>query len=133
MGDYTKEATADNPALMIYVVNISGSMANPFGDHTRMDDVTLNLERVFDAMVRRCTRGLKIRPRYVISIIGYSDDAHSVLPTELMSIDQVAELGRPEFVAEGFTNTADAFQMTLDLLKREVPRRKNDPHPSCAT
>ena len=138
MADYTKAATGDNPVFMIYVVDMSGSMgdrfpgnapADPDGKNTRMRQVSLNLEKVFGTMIVRSTRGMVIRPRFDVSIIGYSDDVQSVLPTEVMNIERLADMGVPEFEPDGLTNTAAAFKAALDLLRREMPKRMHQPAP----
>src|SRR5690242_5314124 len=88
-------ATSRTPALIIYLLDVSGSMSQPLGNARRIDVVMDALAAALQQMVFRSTKGDWISPRYHIAMFAYSDQVYDVLGG-VKSVDQVAHLGVPD-------------------------------------
>jgi len=121
-------ATSQTPALIIYVLDVSGSMQYPLNGqqriHVVMDALTVTLQQ----MVFRCTKGSQISPRYRIAMFAYSDKVYDLLGG-VMTVDQVANLGVPVLSTMRATDTEQAFLEVEKLLQRELPMLGNCPAP----
>lgn len=120
-GLYTREASSDAPQLVIYVVDVSESMALPIGDRRRIDVVTATLMAAIRQMVSRSLKGSKIAPRYRVALFAYNDRAHDVFGG-VVPVGDVASRGVPTFRPTGVTNTSRALGEVEELLKRELER-----------
>src|ERR1044071_7147673 len=120
---YEIMATQKTPALIIYLVDISGSMAEELDGAPKMTHVLRALARVTTKMVRRSTKGESVSPRYRISILAYSNETVDILPG-IKTIDEIAKLGNPNLQPTNTTDTAKAFAFARDLLLRELPSMK---------
>jgi hypothetical protein len=125
---YSTLATNQTPALVIYLLDVSASMAQSLGDRRRIDVVTDALMQVFRQMVFRSTRGGRLSPRYRIALIAYSDDVYDLLGG-IRGIDEVAQMGAPELSPQRTTDTARAFAYAERLLEAELPRLQSCPAP----
>ncbi len=67
-------ATAKTPALIIYLLDVSGSMDERLDGQPRIDHVNKALNGVLTQMVFRSTKGVVVSPRYRIALIAYSDN-----------------------------------------------------------
>ncbi len=121
-------ATSQTPALIIYLIDVSGSMEYSFFGKTRIETVMDSLSVVLQQMVFRCTKGGKISPRYRIAMYAYSDKVYDILGG-VKTIDQVANLGVPEFSTMASTDTELGFLQVEQLLKQELPSMGNCPAP----
>lgn len=125
---YEIAATHMTPALIVYVLDVSGSMAEPMQGSTRIDMVNRSLEKVLVRMIRRSTKGELISPRYRIGMIAYS-----TTPTDLLSgietIDQVAQRGTPQLTPSRRTDTARAFALAGEMIARELSKLRGCPAP----
>src|SRR5258706_15671939 len=92
---YTVLATANTPALIVYVLDVSGSMSNEMGSQKRIEVVTDALYAALQEMVFRSTKGGRVSPRYRIAMYAYSEDVYDILDG-VKTIDQVASMGVPE-------------------------------------
>ncbi len=125
---YTAVATSTTPVLIIYLLDISGSMSQPLGDKRRVDIVSDALQEIALEMVARSTKGEIVSPRYRLAIYAYESTVHDVLGG-IRTIDQFVRDGVPEFAPRGGTNTAAAFMAAENLLKQELAYMEGHPAP----
>jgi uncharacterized protein YegL len=125
---YTAVATSTTPVLIIYLLDISGSMSQPLGDKKRVEIVSDALQEIALEMVARSTKGELVSPRYRLAIYAYESVVHDVLGG-VKTIDQFVREGIPEFAPRGGTNTAAAFLEAEKLLKQELPYMEGHPAP----
>lgn len=125
---YSVLASSKTPALIIYLVDVSLSMNQPFHGRRRIDVVHDALTAAIQKMVFRSTKGARIAPRYRTAIYAYSDEVYDVLDG-VRSVDQVAAAGIPELYAFRTTDTAKAFAKAEQLLRRELPNLQGCPAP----
>ncbi len=126
---YEMLATSQTPALIIYVLDVSGSMSMLMSNRKkRVEVVTDALYAALQEMVFRSTKGGRVSPRYRLAMFAYSDEVYDVLGG-IKTIDQVAAMGVPELQALRSTNTADAFAHVEQLLQSELPNVASCPAP----
>lgn len=125
---YTIPATSKTPALIIYLLDVSGSMSASFSSTTRIEAVTQALKRVAVTMVRRSTKGAIVAPRYRVAMIAYSSQTVDLLGG-IKTIDEVAKIGVPQLTTMDMTDTAGAFAYAENLLKAELPNMQDCPAP----
>lgn len=116
---YNAVATGKTPALIIYLLDISGSMADRLDGIPKIEHVNQAIERLLVRMVQRSAKGELISPRYRLSMIAYSDSPLDILGG-IRTIDEIVQLGKPTLSATNSTNTAAAFEMARDLLRHEI-------------
>lgn len=126
---YTVQATSNTPALLIYLLDISGSMTLELEGRQRMELVNEALQTIMRQIVYRSTRGTKIAPRYRISILAYSDEVYDLLGG-VKSIDRIGNLDQlPKLYPKRFTDTAKAFRQAEKILQTEMESMQNCPAP----
>lgn len=126
---YTAKATQSHPALIIYLLDVSGSMSLALGGRKRIDVVTESLNVALRQMVFRSTKGSRISSRYRVAIIAYSDEVHDLLGG-IKQIDELMNSGMlPVLNTYRFTDTAKAFLYAEQLLKAELPSLQDGPAP----
>ena len=121
-------ATRNTPALVIYLIDMSGSMGEILDGASKIEHVNQALEKVLIRMVQRSTKGEVISPRYRLAMVAYSDEPFDIVG-DIKTIDQVVKTGRPRLSATNSTNTAAAFAWARDLLRRELPKLTGCPAP----
>jgi len=125
---YEVLATSKTPALIIYLLDVSGSMSEKLGNKRRIDVVMDALGVMLREMVFRSTKGSRVSPRYRIAMYAYSDHVYDLL-NGVRSIDYVAQLGVPELKPMRGTDTARAFLQAEKLLQQELPNMMHCPAP----
>jgi uncharacterized protein YegL len=125
---YTAVATSTTPVLIIYLLDISGSMSQALGDKRRVEIVSDALQEIATEMVARSTKGELVSPRYRLAVYAYESQVHDVLGG-IRTIDQFVRDGVPEFSPRGGTNTAAAFLAAENLLQQELPYMEAHPAP----
>jgi uncharacterized protein YegL len=125
---YSAVATSTTPVLIIYLLDISGSMSQMLGDKRRVEIVSDALQEIATEMVARSTKGELVSPRYRLAIYAYESNVHDVLGG-IRTIDQFVRDGVPEFSPRGGTNTAAAFLAAENLLTQELPYMQGHPAP----
>ncbi|WP_232699386.1 vWA domain-containing protein [Brevibacillus daliensis] len=126
---YELQATQRTPALIIYVIDVSGSMCLPMGEKRRIDVVMESLSTAIRQMIFRSTKGSRMSPRYRVAILAYSDEVYDLLDG-IRGIDEVARLGvLPELSPRRLTDTAKAFLQVEKLLQAELPFMQDCPAP----
>lgn len=125
---YRTLATSRTPALIIYVIDISGSMKSPLGGVSRIEVVKNALKSAIIKMIQRSTKGDRISPRYRVAIYAYSDGVYDIYDGA-KTIDEIANIGIPELTPINQTNTASAFLAVERFLKQEIPNIQDHPAP----
>lgn len=116
---YDALATAKTPALVIYLLDVSKSMAYRLGTRSRIDVVVDALKHVFEEMTSRCMKGKVLSPRYRVAVYAYNDQVHDVLKG-VKTINELVDIGVPILGTERKTDTAAAFLAVEALLQREI-------------
>lgn len=125
---YTTLANARMPALIIYLLDVSGSMNAKLDNKRRIDVVMDALFDALQAAVFRSTKGSYVSPRYRIAMYAYSDEVYDLIDG-IKTIDQVAQMGVPVLNTMRGTDSAKAFMEVEQLLIRELPNLNNCPAP----
>jgi Mg-chelatase subunit ChlD len=126
---YQLHATSRTPALVIYVVDTSGSMAEHFeAGTTRVNAIRTALQSLFTSMKWGSSEGTVISPSFRVAVFAYSDVVHDVL-SGFQSIAHVAQFGLPAITPQTGTDTARAFRAVETLLEQELPKLGNHPAP----
>src|SRR3712207_8256004 len=71
---YTAQITRANPTLIVFLLDQSGSMADPFGGEgsgRKADFVANAVNHALHDLVIRCTKTEEVRDYYHVSVIGY--------------------------------------------------------------
>src|SRR3954463_11027747 len=71
---YTAQITRANPTLIVFLLDQSGSMADPFGaeQHARKADfVARAVNHALHDLVIRCTKTEEVRDYYHVAVVGY--------------------------------------------------------------
>lgn len=126
---YEVMATSRTPALIIYLLDISISMAQPFGGRPRIDVAMEALGAALRQMVFRSTRGKVVAPRYRIAMLAYSDGVWDLLGG-VKTVQDVALLGKPpDLTPRRITNTKLGFEQVEKILGAEMPNLRGCPAP----
>lgn len=125
---YETLATSDTPALIIYALDVSGSMSTSMGGKKRIEIVTDALTATLQQMVFRCTKGQVISQRYLIAMFAYSDQVYDILGG-IRTIDEVASMGVPELSTQRSTATDQVFLAVEDLLQSNLEHLQYCPAP----
>lgn len=126
--EYQLLATTRTPALVVYMIDTSGSMSERFDGTTKIAAVTDALNSVLMRMVQLSTKGMSISPRFNLAMFAYSDDVYDILGG-IRSIADVARLGIPQLTSKEGTETAKAFREVELLLRHTLPDSENGPAP----
>lgn len=125
---YQTKATSATPALVIYLLDCSGSMQDPLDGVPKIDHVNNALAGVLERMTQRSTKGEVISARYRLAFIAYNDQPIDLLGG-IKTIDEVMAKGRPRLTPGGRTDSAAAFAYARDLLRKELPGIAGHPAP----
>ena len=125
---YDVVATSKTPALIIYLIDNSGSMEEHFAGAAKIDHVNAAIDSILGRMIERSTKGTIIAPRYRLAMAAYSDTVLDMLG-DIQTITQVADMGSPELAPTNSTDTYAAFAWARDLLRRELPNLRGTPAP----
>jgi hypothetical protein len=125
---YEIPATTISPALVIYLLNVSASMREELDGLPKIDHVNRAIEKVLRSMVQRSTKGAIMSPRYLLSMVAYSDQPVNILGG-IQTIDEVVQKGKPRLSAAAETDTAAAFLVARDLLRQQLPYLHGHPAP----
>jgi hypothetical protein len=72
---YTAEISRTNPSCFLFLIDQSGSMAEPFAgqpDTKKADEVATAINRLLQTLVLRCAKGHEVLDRFHVGVIGYS-------------------------------------------------------------
>ena len=125
---YTTLANSQQPAVVIYVLDISYSMTEPLGGRRRIDVVMESLEAALNQMVFRSMKGETISSRYLVGMIAYSDHVYDLVDG-IKPVDEIAALGIPELSPQQRTDTARAFEQVEKILQHNLQQWQDYPAP----
>jgi uncharacterized protein YegL len=128
MSSYTIPATSKTPALIVYLLDVSGSMGEDLSGRPKIEVVSDALHQVAVRMVQRSTKGTTVAPRYRIAMFAYSSQVTDLLGG-IKTVTELAQMGVPRLQPMDATDTAAAFRTAEDLLRRELSKLQNCPAP----
>ena len=71
---YAAEISRTNPSCFLFLIDQSGSMAEPFGaqpDKKKAQEVATAINRLLQTLVLRCAKGHEVLNRFHVGVIGY--------------------------------------------------------------
>jgi hypothetical protein len=110
---YSSQITRANPTCVIFLIDQSGSMADPFGgdEHTRKADfVARVVNHALHDLVIRCTKTEEVRDYYHVSVIGYGRAVSSALSgalSDLLLAPVSAVADHPARIEAGYKRVSD--------------------------
>jgi uncharacterized protein YegL len=122
---YQNEATANSQALIIFLLDVSGTMGKPMGGQTRIKVVQNALKMTITEMVQRSLKNQKISPRYRVAMIAYSDDVYNILDG-IQPIDVIAKKGIPKLEPLNRTDFTKGLKYTKKMLEQEIGNISKD-------
>lgn len=125
---YTIPATSKTPALIVYLLDVSGSMGDEIDGKPKIEIVSDALHQVAVRMVQRSTKGTTVAPRYNIAMYAYSSEVTDLLGG-IKTVTELAQMGVPRLQAMDATNTAAAFMEAEKLLQTQLPSLGDNPAP----
>jgi hypothetical protein len=125
---YTVPATSKTPALIIYLLDVSGSMGEDLGGKPKIEVVSDALHQVAVRMVQRSTKGTTVAPRYRIAMYAYSSQVTDLLGG-IKTVAELAQMGVPRLQPMDATDTAAAFREAKRLLSAELGNLQDSPSP----
>src|SRR5688572_16351929 len=99
---YSTPATSKAPQLIIYLLDVSSSMASSINQTSKIQVVINALEKTIVRMIMRSTKGRIVAPRYRVAMIAYGSEVFDLLGG-IQSIERIAELGVPQLIPSGQT------------------------------
>jgi len=120
---YKNMANSDNPATLIYLVDISGSMKAPMADGQKRIDVAKDaIQTAYAQMIQRSLRQGQIHPRYRVGMIAYSSELFDVYGEigSIVSIDKLKDEGVPAITPQQRTDMAKAFRYANKLIQDDI-------------
>jgi uncharacterized protein YegL len=125
---YDTMATKKSPALIIYLLDMSLSMAEVIQGRRKIDLITDTLMSVVREMVRRATKGTGPSARYRVAIYAYNDVVRDLINGPRL-ITELLDIGVPQMKPSGQTDTAAAFRQAEQLLIQERANLRDCPAP----
>ena len=110
---YTAQITRANPTLIVFLLDQSGSMADPFGgdEHTRKADfVARVVNHALHDLVIRCTKTEEVRDYYYVAVVGYGRQVAlglggALAGTTVVPVSAVAD--NPARIESGYRRVPD--------------------------
>jgi hypothetical protein len=125
---YSIPATSENPALVIFLIDLSGSMEKRTGSRTRLELAREIIENKIVRMIQLSTTGVAIRKRYRVAMLGYNEVVFDLLGG-IKPLDEIANLGIPLMGTDTISEASRAFQYVTSLIQIELPGMQNCPAP----
>lgn len=97
---YTAEISRSNPSAFLFLIDRSGSMADPFGTgdapRKKADGVADAINRLLQNLVIKCAKSEGVRDYYYAGVIGYGSSAGPAFSgplagKELVAISEIAD------------------------------------------
>jgi uncharacterized protein YegL len=126
--NYTNLANSNHPALVIFLLDISGTMGSAMpGGETRLDVVKRSFQTIMVEMIQRSIRAETVRPRYRIAVIAYSDNVWDVLGG-VLSVEKVSKNSKLDELKPLYkTDTAKGLRCVKALLEKEIQQMASKP------
>src|SRR5437764_14439464 len=125
---YTQSATSLTPALVVYLIDASHSMNDPYEGTTKIEMVNKALRDAIKGMLRRSMRDGVVQRRYKLAVFAYSTVAVDVLEG-IQELPEVVKYGLPAISAGGETDTAIGFLAVEKLLQKHLTDVQDCPAP----
>ncbi len=120
---YKNLANSDHPATLIYLVDISGSMAAKMPDgKTRIEATKDAIQALYTEMLQRSLKQGEIRSRYRVAMIGYTDELFNVYGDfgTIVTVDKLDQEGVPALTAQYTTDMDKAFRYAAHILDEDI-------------
>lgn len=89
---YQNLATSRNPALLIFLIDVSRSMEHKMPNGKRRIDVVREVMfHTIQEMVHRSTYGGKVKSRYRVGLFAYSEEIWDVLSGTVVKVPKTTE------------------------------------------
>jgi hypothetical protein len=125
---YTIPATSKTPALIVYLLDVSGSMGEDLGGKPKIEVISDALHQVAVRMVQRSTKGTTVAPRYKVAMYAYSSQVTDLLGG-IKTVAELAQMGVPRLQPMDATDTAAAFREAERLLQAQIGNLQDCPAP----
>jgi len=125
---YTVAATSKTPALIIYLLDVSGSMGEDLGGKPKIEVISDALHQVAVRMVQRSTKGTTVAPRYKVAMFAYSSQVTDLLGG-IKTVAELAQMGVPRLQPMDATDTSAAFREAERLLLSQLGNLQDCPAP----
>ena len=118
---YTAEISRTNPSCLLFLIDRSGSMDDPFGagesNRKKADGVADAINRLLQNLVIKCAKSEGVRDYYHVGVVGYGDKSGpafggTLAGRELVPISEIAD--NPERVEERTRKTDDGAGGLVD-------------------
>lgn len=137
-GTYNAEISRQRPGCLVFLVDQSGSMADPIAGDPRQkknEAVAAAINSLLYNLILRCTKEYVVKPYFHVGIWGYggADEVRRVFSPDLLSITEVVDRGTPGAGGEtgekptwfapeanGRTPMNAAFRAVLEPLERWI-------------
>lgn len=90
---YTAEISRANPTCFLFLIDRSGSMADPFGNSetggSKADEAAVAINRLLSELIIKCAKDQEIRRYFQVGVIGYGASVGPVLGGSLSGQDLV--------------------------------------------
>jgi hypothetical protein len=110
---YSSQITRANPTCLVFLLDQSGSMADPFGGDRgarKADFVARVVNHALHDLVIRCTKTEEVRNYYHVAVVGYGAEVRSAFDGALSerTVVPVAEVAdRPARIEAGYRRVPD--------------------------
>ncbi len=110
---YTAQITRANPTLIVFLLDQSGSMADPFGGEQsarKADFVASTVNHALHDLVIRCTKTEEVRDYYHVALVGYGRSVGSALGGSLsgLAVAPVSAIAdNPARIESGYRRVPD--------------------------
>lgn len=118
---YTAEISRSNPSCLLFLIDRSGSMEDPFGvgesNRSKADGVADAINRLLQNLVIKCAKSEGIRDYYDVGVVGYGQKVGpafggSLSGRDLVPVSEIAD--NPERVEERTRKTDDGAGGLVD-------------------
>lgn len=110
---YSAQITRANPTLIVFLLDQSGSMADPFGGDNatrKADFVASTVNHALHDLVIRCTKTEEVRDYYHVALVGYGRSVGSALGGALsgLAVPPVSAIAdNPARIESGYRRVPD--------------------------
>jgi hypothetical protein len=109
---YSAEISRTNPTCFLFLIDQSSSMDKPFGGTStkkKAEGVADAINRLLQALVFRCTKGMDVLDRYHVGVIGYGPQVGPALGGELTgrNLAPISEIAQKPLRVETRTRKVD--------------------------
>jgi hypothetical protein len=125
---YTQPTTSLTPALIIYLIDASHSMNDPYGETTKIGLVNQALKEVLKDMIRRSISDGGIQRRYKVALFAYSSKVIDILGG-IYDLPDLVKEGIPVITAGGETDASIGFVAVERLLIKHLTQFQSCPAP----